>query len=304
MPIVFNRGAALGSSDLSLSLKDSNGSLINPSEISYDIYYVDPGPPETEVLIPDPSGQPRTPVNPSTGEYYASFAIPPGAALGEYRIRWIFKETIVDPVNQVVQVFSIVDENTQTANNNYNTAEKALIRRMRFMLRDNNPDRNYRFMPPEHESDVGSFNQVFGYVWEDEELYEYLATAVEWWDIHPPATSLCTVTGMLGQKNLNVKVPVLHGAMWHALTALAINWSHEEFDYSIGGISLSIDKASKYEGLAGSVESKWDQALESKINTHKYFKGLSRPRFAGRTAMDPHNVAQRASNGYPAYFSY
>jgi hypothetical protein len=123
--------------------------------------------------------------------------------------------------------------------------------------------------------------------------------------MHPPATSLCSIQGMLvqGKTGVNVSAAIMFGAMANALLALAINWTHEQFDYSIGGISLSIDKAGNYESLHGLIETKWQAAIEDKVNTHKYFKGITHPRWAGKASMDPHSLRLRASNGYPAFFS-
>jgi hypothetical protein len=305
MPLAYSRGSTLGQSDLSLSLTDSNGVPVDAVEISYELYYVDEGPPEVEVLIPDASGLPRVPANPNVGEYYASVAIPSSAALGEYRIRWVFKQSVTDPDSQVVQVFAIVDENTQTVNNNFNESERELIRRLRIHLRDNNPDRNYRFMPPNHSSDIGAYNQVFGYVWEDEELYEYLRSAVDWWDLHPPATTVGCVSALVGNAGYRrFQSGIMWGAMVWALMALSINWVHEEFDYSIGGISLSLSKSGGYEGLKSNAEGNWQNAVEAKSRTVKYFKGLARPRFAGRGSAGSYEPRAVSGSGYPVNFSF
>lgn len=49
--------------------------------------------------------------------------------------------------------------------------------------------------------------------------------------------------------------------------------------YSIGGISLDIEKSSKYEGMKQNAEDQWDKLVEAKARTTKYMRGLAQPRF-------------------------
>lgn len=226
MPIVFQVGQELGRGDLDIFLEDSDGNAINAAEISFSLYYVDPGPPETEVLIPPAN---RTPANPSVGEYYAAIRVPSTAQLGEYRVRWQFRETINGPVNEVVQVFAVVSDTTMIRPSQFSEAEQDMINRLRILLRDQNPDRNYRFMPPEHEADIGAYNQVFGFVWEDYELLEYLARGLDWWNMFPPETEYLNTIDKLWRQKPAWRTAIYWAAMSHALMALSINWIHNEF---------------------------------------------------------------------------
>jgi hypothetical protein len=60
--------------------------------------------------------------------------------------------------------------------------------------------------------------------------------------------------------------------------------------YSIGGMSLEIDKSSKYEQMKQNAKAEWDQHVESKLMTTKIVRGLSQPRFGIgiRSAFGPH----------------
>jgi hypothetical protein len=60
--------------------------------------------------------------------------------------------------------------------------------------------------------------------------------------------------------------------------------------YSIGGISLDIDKTSKYMDLKSNAEDQWDKLVEAKQRTEKYMKGLAQPRFGRgvRSSFGPH----------------
>lgn len=59
--------------------------------------------------------------------------------------------------------------------------------------------------------------------------------------------------------------------------------------YSIGGISLDLEKSSKYESLKQNAESMFDKAAEAKARTVKFVRGLQQPRFGMgvRSAFGP-----------------
>ena len=182
MAVLFKRNQILGRGDLDIFLTNSSGNVSDAAEITYALYYVDPTPPETDVLIGDPA---RVPENPSVGEYYASVRIPPTASYGSYRIRWSLKELVNSPVQTVVQEFEIVSD-ALSINVRMTDAEKEMVDKLRLLLRDQNPDKYYHFRPPEHESSIGAYNRVFGQVWEDVEFLEYLERALDWWNMQPP----------------------------------------------------------------------------------------------------------------------
>jgi len=93
----------------------------------------------------------------------------------------------------------------------------------------NSPDRNYHFRPPEHEGVIGNYNRVFGFVWEDYELLEYLKFALDLWNSFPPNTgSLCSIELLL-QTRPEWKAWIMWGAIAWAANALAFNWIQEEF---------------------------------------------------------------------------
>lgn len=292
MGVVYTPGEVLDRGDLDIFLRNANGNPVNAAEISYAIFYVDPGPPITDVLI---GAAERTPVNPAVGEYFASLMIPATATLGDYKIRWTFREFAGAPEQQVVQEFGVVDDAVVAPANplGLSATEEELVRSLRIKLRDWNPDKHYHFCPPEHESQIGQFNRVFGYVWEDLELVEYLRNALDYWNLHPPntGTMVCNLAALSTNGFFGSwKSAIIWGAMVHALMALSINWVHEEFNYSIGGISLSIEKSSKYEGLKNNAEGRFDKALEAKRDTVKIIRGLKQPRFGRgiRSAFGPH----------------
>lgn len=132
MSVVFQHGQTIGRGDLDIFLSNSNGNVANAYEIYFALYYVDPVS-TAEVLI---GGDKRQPMNPSVGEYYAALAIPSGAGVGDYRIRWTFKEFSSTPYQQVVQEFNIVGETVITSASKFTQHEQDMIHKLRILLRD------------------------------------------------------------------------------------------------------------------------------------------------------------------------
>jgi hypothetical protein len=286
MATAFKRNQTLSRGDLDIYLTNSSGNISNASEITYALYYVDQGPPEVDVLIGPAQ---RTPENPTIGEYYASVRIPPSASYGKYRIRWTLKELVNSPEQTVVQEFEVVPDGATTIIS-LTQGEREMVEKLRMLLRDQNPDKYYHFRPPEHEANIGNYNRVFGQVWEDEELLEYLERSLDWWNMQPPETEELGNLDILVSQKSAWRTPVLQGAIQFAAMALQANWIVDEFDYSIGGISLSIDKSSRYEGLKSSAEQMWSQSVEAKARTTKYIRGLRQPKYGVgiRSAFGPH----------------
>lgn len=286
MSLEYFPGHEVQRGELDIHFQDADGCPTNVYEISYELFYLDPGPPQTEVPIPP--GTPRKPVNPQTGEYYAALFVPPSAVVGDYRIRWTFTLNPGEASQQVVMDFKVVPKCIDVVK--YTSAQADCIKKLRVLLRDNNPDRNYHFRPPEHEGRIGAFNRVFGQIWTDEELLCYLEMALDWWNMQAPETEyLCSLDVLIAQKKV-WRVPVKWGAAIYALFALAANWIADEFDYSIGGVSLSIEKSSKYQSLKNQAEQHFEKAIETKLQTTKIIAGLQQRRFGLgiRSAFGPH----------------
>jgi len=154
----------------------------------------------------------------------------------------------------------------------------------------NCPDKYYHFRPPEWEGNIGQYNRVFGQIWEDAELYEYLERGLDWWNMFPPLTeSLNTLDKLCAEKPV-WRTAIMWSAISHACFALAANWVADEFDYSIGGVSLSSEKSSKYESLKSNAEGQFDKATEAKARTGKFIRGLQQPKYGIgiRSAFGPH----------------
>jgi hypothetical protein len=225
MGVAFFRGQQLGRHDLNLFLTNANNSPTNAAVISYALYDYTTG---MGVLV---GPQERMPANPGIGEYYASVIIPLDANLGAYRVKWTFQEILGGQVQQVVQEFSVVDKTTGLGDEHRHEGSEImrdLSRRLRTLLRDGNPDRNYHFAPPTQEKTVQQFSKVFGYVWETDELVEYIERGLDMIISYPPRTPFPNVEAMVQSKREWTTL-LLTGAMIHALQALRINWIVDEF---------------------------------------------------------------------------
>lgn len=270
---VFKRGQELGRGDLSLNLKTRDGNPSNAAEIHFNIYDFTTG---TEVLLPPTN---RAAENPSIGEYFAPFFVPLDANIGKYRVRWDFRQFVGSQQVQVLQEFDIVETSTQVITlPGVTNVEFDLIRSLRILLRDNNPDRNYHFVPPAHENTINQFTRVFGYIWEDEEMLEYLRIALDVLNSYPPMTFYQTLDNLIGQ-NRPWRHLLLEAAMIYATTALSLNWVVDEFGYSISGVSLDIDKSSKYQSLASDLRSRLSEDITAAKETVKVIMGLRQSRF-------------------------
>lgn len=406
----FTPGQNIGRGDLDIFFVDPQGNPTNAAEIYYALFYVDPGPPEVEVLVGPAQ---RTPVNPQVGEYYAALQVPGNATLGNYRIRWYFREHISEPLTEVVQQFDVVEPETLRVVN-YTDAQWSMINKLRLLLRDqcvggeetveldvdgemmdvsledlwgtlhdlplltetqrekvrdafikgtlrtrsvspsgqvewksvlhvsraeipwetiykgttvkgpfiltaghrvfisptekmgmkdicgsgtgtallsvslpfrgerqlnfpqdcswsdpnvgyrllrscgeiekrqymydltvedwhnfvllrsgvvisNSPDKFYHFRPPEHEGSIGRYNRVFGQIWEDAELLEYLERSLDWFNMFPPLTQGINSIDRLIQTMPAWRTAILWGAITHACFALSMNWIADEF---------------------------------------------------------------------------
>ena len=270
MAVAFRRGTTTTSSDLTITVRDNLNNLIDPYRVEYAVFDFTTG---VEILIGSPV---NVPVRISTGQFYALVGVPADGNIGPWRIRWTIQETVLSPVYQSVQEFAVVGDGMITSFTGDVNTDK-LIYSLRVFLRDNNPDRNYRFRPPASEKFIQGQTQVFGFVWEDEELYEYLIAAVDDFNSRPPTTSvdLSNITG----SERRWRTTILMRAAAIACNAVAINWIVDEFNYSISGVSLDIEKSSKYQAMADSFTSEFDKLVDANKASIKIIKGLRQFRY-------------------------
>ncbi len=266
--VVYYPGQSLTSKDLYIIIRNHLGHYIDPFQITYGIFQRISG---FDVLISPPE---LTPIRTDVGQYYAQWAVPGDALAGDYYIKWSFSETPMNEPSTAIQEFAVVDANVIVTNAFSDNSSK-LIRKLRFILRDNNPDRNYHFMPPAQEETIQGFTTKFGYVWEDEELYEYLDVAVSDINNMPPLEGWSVDT-----MPTRMYAMLLNNAAAIALRALAINWSHEEFTADISGVGLNLEKSSKYLAAKENFESAYARQIEEyKTYGVRFILGIRQARY-------------------------
>jgi hypothetical protein len=220
MSVTFPKGYQLQASDLKIVIRNASGVPVDPYYIRFSIFDYTTG---LEVLIGVPDMIPATS---GVGQYYANSTIPLDANIGDWIIRWHFNETPITPLIEVVQEFTVIDTNVQTAIAQ-TSKQDVLVKRLRIILRDNNPDRNFRFRQPATEKFMQTQTKVFGYIWEDEELYEYLLMAVDEINSSPPVTGV-TLDNIPDRWRTNILLRA--GAF--ACGAVTMNWISDEFSIS------------------------------------------------------------------------
>jgi hypothetical protein len=175
-----------------------------------------------------------------------------------------------------VQEFNVVGDSTVVSFTGNDNLDK-LIFSLRVLLGDNNPDRLYRFRPPESEKFIQGQTQVFGFIFEDEELYEFLQMAVDDFNSRPPTTSIDFVN--LWTTERRWRTAVLTAASFYACAHIAMVWVANEFSYSISGVSLDIEKSSKYQSMKDEYMNQYDKLVEAAKRSIKIIKGLRQFRY-------------------------
>lgn len=277
MAVAFTRGSTTGASDLSITLRNSMGQSTDAYSITYSIFDYSTG---IEILVA--GYQDRDPVRANVGVYYAVFQVPDNANLGTYRIRWNIVQESNSTMTQAVQEFAVIDANlpanqlvslTKVVPQTDNTA--VMIRRLRYLLRDNNPDKNYHFAPPNSERVIQGFTQVIGFIFQDEELLEYIEMAIDDLNSRPPAEG-----HTIDSLPTHLRTLITIGAASYAAAALMMNWIAEEFNYSISGVSLDLEKSSKYEAAKNNFEQQYTEKATEYKKTVLHIRGTMYPKFS------------------------
>jgi len=130
------------------------------------------------------------------------------------------------------------------------------------------------FRPPSSEKFIQAQTKVFGYIWEDEELYEYLINAADLFNSFPPVTGI-TLDNMPDRW----RTTILLRAGAFACAAVALNWIADEYGYSISGVSLDLEKSSKYESMKNNFLTEFKEAAQQAKDSIKIVVGLQQPRY-------------------------
>ena len=246
-------GKVLGPADLCLYVRDETGNASNPYYISYTILK------KVENGQLTPVTTPRSdPATNNLGLFYVNMAMPTSWADGDYQLLWHIQQYQGAVEGTVTEDFSVMDIRPETGSLeapsilmakrlNVKPSVVNAIVTVRELLSDTNPDRNYHFRPPVSAKVVAGYSTRVGYIWEDTTILRLLGMSVA--QIN---------TGSV--KNLfNYTVETIPpdwgqaaalGAASKCLNAESCRWVADEFGYSLNGVSLTLEKGAKYQGLA------------------------------------------------------
>lgn len=212
---------------LYLSIYDVNNVLIDPDGYA--------GGTEPTVTVKDPYGvtqqTAQLAIRVSQGYYKFEYQLDIKCATGYWAYEWMFTVTgntyPVLSINARTERFVVVNPGTSTF------VADALVNNLRILLKDNHPD--YRKQR-----------------WTDTELQVFIENAL--WDINvtPPAITYFFLDNYYNNVP-DWKSLIMTGAQVFALIAQGTFEIGKEFSYGDNGISITIDRSGKYQGLANMI---------------------------------------------------
>ena len=276
--IKVQRGERVAGNRLTIFVKDEFGSPVQPFSIFYSIF-------DRTGSIPILFGveRQRPLQGGGPGFFGADFTLDDVAPIGPWEIRWFIKRDELTQETVVVEEFEVCSS-LQPAfgfEARLDLCTRNLISDLRVFLRDNNPDRNYHFRPPEHGVRVQNYTEKFGFVWESPELLVALRQAVNAINMWPPRTWFALADFCPGHMGGDWGHLLLYKACSISARMAQTNWIVDEFDYSLGNLSLNLERSSKYDSLAGAWDDQFDKGMDWAKKTLKYTLGSKQSRFSG-----------------------
>jgi hypothetical protein len=279
MGVAFVRNQVLTPNDLDIKIVNQSvvpPQFVDPYTITYTIYDKTSG-------IPVVYGAENNPaVSAGVGRYYVNWTIPSTASLGDWEVQFHITDVMNGPERCAAIEFAIV-ENISTVTGflaNLDSRNQSMIAKLRVLLRDNNPDKYYHFRPPNTSSVVMGFTEKIGYIWSDEELFCFIVMSLDAINAWPTRTYWTipdiSIEQHLPQRDLPRawESAVLYHAAELASRAVSAMWIADEFQYSISGVSLSLEKSQKYEALANAFGTSATKFIEMAKKTMKLGRGM------------------------------
>jgi len=278
----LRRGDSTSKDNLNVFVYNRNGQLQDPYSITFNLYDSTSG---SDVLIAPAD---RVPIKFAVGSFYAPWKVDNDENIGPHKIVWKVRETAASDEVSHTELFEIVSRLT-VIDEDYPEPIKRLLHKLRIRLRDANPDRDFHFSPPSSSDTIAGFTETRGYKWPDEQLVNHLEDAANYVNLIPPATDYELIDYPRPWEPL-----LLMEAQVYALYDLSILWAGEEFSYSLGGVSLEIQKSDKYANLANRMQDMVDKRIEEAKKRILITKGLrqSRHTYARGAALGPWSSGQ------------
>lgn len=304
--ITLTQGMALKPGDLNIMPREATGALIDPAQISYSIFQISSQVPikirgaydyDLEQLNSMPVtmtnegatlvGQPRTvPTRASQGSYWANFTIPT-TWNGVYRLVWYLVQYAGNPEMQVTEDFVV--QTIDPIDNAFEAPSQILAPRpitknkyapaimyVRELISDENPDRNYHFRPPTPGKVVAGYTTRVGYIWLDSTILRMLDIAIS-------KLNTWNTKNLYGWTLDNIPVDwgraAAIGAASSCLLKEGARWTAEEFNYSLNGVSLDINKAQAYQSLGQTYQQEFNEWAPLITANRPFSAGLRQQRW-------------------------
>jgi hypothetical protein len=243
-----------------LVVRDERGLLFNPYSISYSIFQVEG---EQKILVMGPQ---MVPDCASMGLFWVNLVIPTGW-IGEFELVWYLTQAEGDNEQRVVENFSVINMDLNKTSHEapsigmapapkLNTKTANLIATVRELLSDENPDRNYHFRPPTAGKTIAGYSQRVGFIWEDKTIIRMMNLALAFLNTANPQMIYRYTIDNVPESWAQAACV---GAAAYCLSKEAARWAADEFSYSLNGVSLDINKAQLYQGLAESYKAEFKE---------------------------------------------
>jgi hypothetical protein len=281
--ITLTQSKPLGPGDLSLLVRDSNGTLIDPQSISYSIFNIDAN--AGAVLVSPPQA---VPARASQGAYFANITIPTNWPSGSFEVRWYLKQYTDSNVDTITMDFTVQTVDPATGSFEAPSAVIAqapiaknqkyakVIMQVRELLFDTNPDRNYHFRPPTPNKTVAGFTTRVGFIWTDATILRMIGMAISFLNWYNPKNIY----------NFTIdNVPLDWGniaalkAAALCLSAEGARWAADGFSYSLNGVSLDLNKADLYQNLANGYNVQFTEIAPLVTANRPFSAGLRQQRW-------------------------
>lgn len=280
--ISFASSKPLGPGDLNILIRDENGVLFDPHTISYSIFSVD-----VTTNVQSLMSQPDScPYRDSVGTYHVSMSIP-STWSGQYNLVWKIARYFDSPFDTIYEEFQVVNfipatssveaasvYITQKPTVNSHTAQ--LVMMVRELLSDTNPDRNYHFRPPTPGKQVAGFTSRAGFIWLDSTIITMIKLAIAQMNMSNVNT---TFDFTIDSAPTSWAQIACLGAAAKCLSAEGARWIAEQFEYSLNGVSISLNKAGDYTALATAYAQEFKELTTLATANRNFSAGLRQARW-------------------------
>lgn len=280
--LTIRRGETVTSDQVSVMIRDEFGAPVTPFYIAFSIFdctgdipYVD----GIERRQPGFAG--------AVGNYGANFTIDGQANTGLWEIRWYLKRDEYASEEVIVEEFEVIGATRPSFGYEATLPDymRQMVNDLRMLLADDAPDRRYHFRPPEHGQRIANYTSRFGYIWETTQLVFCLNMAVGYINLSPPRTNFHISEFVSNSPTSDWRYLLLLKAASIACKIEQLRWIADEFNYSIGSLSLDITKSDKYSQMGDAFDTQFETSLELAKRTLKYTLGLKMSRFSGVSGL-------------------